>query len=192
VRGVLPAPNAHPFLKWVGGKRWLATRHDWLFPNTYNRYFEPFLGGGAVLFRLQPPSAYLSDANRDLISAYKAIKNDWKRILHLLKRHQAEHSYEYYYSIREIRCEDPVKEAARFIYLNRACFNGIYRVNRQGEFNVPKGSKETIVMTDDDFETTSRVLKRCRLVAQDFERAIALSAANDFRAPRTMTILSLA
>ncbi len=172
--------NALPFLKWVGGKRWLAARHSWLLPRSYSRYFEPFLGGGAILFHLQPNRAFLSDANNDLIRVYKAVKNDWYQIVRLLKRHQAGHSEEYYYSLRETRCSDPVKEAARFIYLNRACFNGIYRVNRQGQFNVPKGSKEKIVMDDDDFEAVARVLKNCRLVAQDFERTMMLTGHNDF------------
>ncbi|MCC8958373.1 Dam family site-specific DNA-(adenine-N6)-methyltransferase [Bradyrhizobium sp. Pear77] len=169
-----------PFLKWVGGKRWLTANHDWLLPDTFNTYVEPFLGGGAVLFHLQPDQSILSDANADLIACYKAIKKDWRKITAQLERHQRNHDDAYYYRIRSSRFSNQIDEAARFIYLNRACFNGIYRVNLEGNFNVPKGSKQKIVMDDDDFRSVSRVLRKSRLLAQDFETTIELATANDF------------
>jgi len=169
-----------PFLKWVGGKRWMIARHEWLLPRQFNTYFEPFLGGGAVLFHLQPKKAVLSDLNSDLISSYKAVKNDWRRIQQLLNRHQRAHSNDHYYKVRNLRFEDNVAEAARFIYLNRACFNGIYRVNLKGEFNVPKGSKVAIVLDDDDFQSISHILKKCRLAARDFEDTLAMASSGDF------------
>jgi DNA adenine methylase len=169
-----------PFLKWVGGKRWMTARHDWLFPQKYNFYVEPFLGGGAVLFHLRPKRSYLGDLNVDLIASYRAVKNDWKSIQRHLVRHQREHCSDYYYKIRGKRYESQTREAARFIYLNRACFNGIYRVNLKGEFNVPKGSKEAILLNDDDFQSIASLLKKCRLAARDFEDTIAMANVGDF------------
>jgi DNA adenine methylase len=158
----------------------MTARHEWLLPTKYNSYYEPFLGGAAVLFHLQPRKAVIADLNFDLIDAYKSIKSDWRNVERLISKHQRHHSYDYYYKIRGARFSDRTEEAARFIYLNRACFNGIYRVNLKGEFNVPKGSKEAIVLDDDDFESVSRLLKRCEIVAQDFEKTIAMAGKNDF------------
>lgn len=169
-----------PFLKWVGGKRWLSARYSWLIPNKIERYVEPFLGGGAMLFYLEPKTAVIADVNTELISAYSAIKKDWERIYSLLGQHQKKHSEDYYYRVRELECIDPFRRAARFLYLNRACFNGIYRVNRRGEFNVPKGSKAAIVLPDDDFQGVSRILKSCRIYAQDFEKTLTSAQAGDF------------
>ncbi|WP_024517132.1 Dam family site-specific DNA-(adenine-N6)-methyltransferase [Bradyrhizobium sp. Tv2a-2] len=169
-----------PFLKWVGGKRWMTWRHDWLFPSEYKCYFEPFLGGGAVLMHLQPRKAVIADLNVDLIEAYKAVKRDWRQIERLLAKHQRLHSHDYYYRIRATHFSERTEEAARFIYLNRACFNGIYRVNLKGEFNVPKGSKDAIVLDDDDFGSISQVLRKCQIVAQDFEETIAMAGRGDF------------
>lgn len=155
-------------------------RHAWLLPKQFNTYLEPFLGGGAVLFHLQPKRAILSDLNADLIASYRAVRNDWPRIQRLLRKHQRAHSDEHYYKIRDLRFDDDVIEAARFIYLNRACFNGIYRVNLKGKFNVPKGSKDAIVLDDDDFQSIAHVLKKCRLAARDFEETIAMAGSGDF------------
>jgi len=169
-----------PFLKWVGGKRWLTARYEWLLPKTYNAYLEPFLGGGAVLFHMKPSNAVLGDVNADLIACYAAIKRNWQLIQRLLEEHQRKHCSEYYYSVRDHRFSDKIEEAARFLYLNRACFNGIYRVNLLGKFNVPKGSKEAIILDDDDFRAVSQALKQCRLVKQDFAKTIALAKWGDF------------
>ena len=129
---------------------------------------------------MKPSKGVLGDVNTDLIACYAAIKSNWRSIQQLLEEHQRKHSSEYYYSIRGQRFSGKIEEAARFLYLNRACFNGIYRVNLMGQFNVPKGSKEAIVLEDDDFRAVSQVLKRCRFVNQDFAKTINLAKSGDF------------
>nr|WP_140482886.1 Dam family site-specific DNA-(adenine-N6)-methyltransferase [Bradyrhizobium symbiodeficiens]QDF41981.1 Dam family site-specific DNA-(adenine-N6)-methyltransferase [Bradyrhizobium symbiodeficiens] len=158
----------------------MTARHGWLLPARFNTYVEPFVGGGSVLFHIRPKKGLVSDLNVDLIDTYKAVRQDWKRIEKLLAKHQQLHSESHYYKTRSLRFAEPIEEAARFIYLNRACFNGIYRVNLKGVFNVPKGSKDAIVMPDDDFEELAKVLRKCRIVAQDFEKTIAAAGVGDF------------
>lgn len=172
--------SALPFLKWVGGKRWLPSRYGWLIPRQMKTYVEPFLGGGAMLFHLAPRTALISDVNSELIATYAAIKRDWRKVEALLAQHQKRHSETHYYRVRSADTSDPLSRAARFLYLNRACFNGIYRVNLRGEFNVPKGSKTAIMLPDDDFQSVSEILKRCRILAQDFESTMSLAKAGDF------------
>lgn len=168
-----------PFLKWAGGKRWLVKKHSRLFPNKYNRYFEPFLGSAAVFFYLQPEKSFLSDKNEELINSYQAIRDDWEKVFRNLKIHQKNHSHEYYYSIRAKRYSSVYKEAARFIYLNRSCWNGLYRVNLKGEFNVPKGTKENIIYPTDDFPSISKILQNSEIFSKDFEEIIDLSDKDD-------------
>lgn len=116
---------ATPFLKWAGGKRWFVKNHADLFPETYNRYYEPFLGSGAVFFHLEPKAAILSDANPHLIECYQAIKDDWKIITEIMRQHQHNHCKDYYYDIRGTRFDNRFERAAKFIYLNRTCWNGL-------------------------------------------------------------------
>lgn len=168
-----------PFLKWAGGKRWLADRADFALPAFPGRYIEPFLGGGAVFFSLQPKHALLSDINARLIETYQAIKADWPAVAELLKRHHAAHTTEYYYSQRDIKYSNPLQRAAQFIYFNRACWNGLYRENLDGYFNVPIGTKNNIVMDNDNFEEISRVLAGAELVCCDFENSIASAMEGD-------------
>ena len=130
-----------PFLKWPGGKRWFVANHAGLLPAAFHRYFEPFLGGGSVFFHLEPARAVLADTNRELIAAYRAVKRSRKWVEQLLAEHQRRHGEEYFYSVRDSIPADPVERAARTIYLNRTCFNGMYRVNLAGDFNVPVGTK---------------------------------------------------
>lgn len=134
-----------PFLKWVGGKRQLIPDITELLPKniaTLN-YIEPFIGGGAVLFHLQPKKAIINDFNDELINVYKVIKNDVDELIEDLAQHKNEE--EYYYNIRSLdRREDfgdmdDIKRASRVIYLNKTCYNGLYRVNNSGEFNTPFG-----------------------------------------------------
>jgi len=165
-------PIIVPFLKWAGGKRWLVHKHDQIFPKKYNRYIEPFLGGGSVFFHLQPKKSLLGDSNKHLIITYKAIKKDHKKLVKLLSHHNKKHSDDYYYKIRSEKYEDIIKQAAQFIYLNRTCFNGIYRVNQFGEFNVPRGSKDAVFLETDDFEALSKMLQRATLLSCDFEELI--------------------
>ena len=131
--------RAKPFLKWVGGKTQLLPQIFELFPKNFNRYHEPFVGGGAVFFNLQPNKAILSDVNPDLIQAYQMIRDDVDSVIAELKQHRAEEAY--YYSVRETDVAElsAAEAAARIIFLNKTCFNGLYRVNRRGKFNVPFG-----------------------------------------------------
>lgn len=174
VKAIYPevTPPVIPFLKWAGGKRWLTKRIIELAQPLGGKYIEPFLGSGAVFFALGPTQAILSDANFDLINTYEAIRNNPQRIFKLLRRHQRLHSYDYYYQIRSYKPRCEFRRAARFIYLNRTCWNGLYRVNRSGEFNVPIGTKSTVIMPTDDWAAMSRRLKPAKLVCGDFENSI--------------------
>jgi len=169
-----------PFLKWAGGKRWFVHQYSHLFPDNYNRYIEPFLGSGSVFFHVRPKRALLGDANPDLVFAYNGIKADWRRIVSLLQEHQNKHSNDYYYDVRDETPNDPIERAARMIYLNRTCFNGIYRVNLKGKFNVPRGTRNCILLKDDDFEATARLLKNTKIVEDDFETLIDQAKKGDF------------
>jgi DNA adenine methylase len=169
-----------PFLKWAGGKRWLASRIQTLVPETYNRYFEPFLGSGAAFFAIEPKRSVLSDINADLINCYVTIRDRWPMVLRLLEKHHASHCHDHYYRIRNMRFRGPVQRAAQFIYLNRTCWNGLYRVNLAGEFNVPKGTKSSVILDTDDFEWTSDLLGTSEFVCCDFEQTINRVSRNDF------------
>ncbi len=169
-----------PFLKWAGGKRWLTSRHGHLLPTKYKAYHEPFLGSGAVFFHLQPERAFLSDANVHLIECYLALKEDWQSVWNYLLAFKREHSEEYYYQVREAAFRSPSREAARFIYLNRTCFNGIYRENLKGIFNVPKGTKDAVTFPDDNFSAVSLALQSASLKSSDFAVAIDQAKRGDF------------
>lgn len=148
--------NAKPVVKWAGGKRQIIDKLIELMPNKYNHYFEPFVGGGALLFELMPKNATINDINEELIYIYKCLANikDFKLLLEDLEEHERNHSEEYYYEIRELdRSSEYVdlpiwKKASRTIYLNKSCFNGLYRVNSKGYFNVPSGKKEKVQTYD--------------------------------------------
>lgn len=169
-----------PFLKWAGGKRWFVKDYSKFFPKKFRRYIEPFLGSGVVFFHLAPQRAFLSDTNGELIEAYRAIQADWKRVVFYLKKHQKLHCREYYYIVRSSLENDPFKKAARLIYLNRTCWNGLYRVNRNGQFNVPIGTRDTIIFQDDNFPGIAEALKGVQLEALDFEPVIDSAGKNDF------------
>jgi DNA adenine methylase len=169
-----------PFLKWAGGKRWFAYYHHELLPGSFNRYIEPFLGGGAVFFSLRPSIAILSDSNRALVETYQAIRADWQLVWRYLSNHKSRHSREYYYECRSKKLRSPYTRAAQFIYLNRACWNGLYRVNLEGTFNVPIGTKDTIIFDYDDFEKISQALQGAELIVSDFEAVTDLAEKGDF------------
>jgi len=171
-----------PFLKWVGGKRWFVQQHGTIFPRTYRRYIEPFLGGGAVYFHLCPREAILGDINPEVIAAYRAVKEQWVGLKQSLAYHQRAHDEaddDYYYDIRAKSPKKLVQRASRMIYLNRTCFNGIYRVNKQGEFNVPRGTKDTVLMDSDDFKAIAKLLAGAQLRVGDFEALINEAAEGD-------------
>lgn len=169
-----------PFLKWAGGKRWFVANHSYFFPDSYGTYLEPFLGSGAVFFYMRPTRAVLADTNPELIDTYLAIREDWRSVWKRLRHHQNLHSEAYYYKIRASRPRSLAAKAARFVYLNRTCFNGLHRVNRKGEFNVPKGTKETVVFPDDDFSAVADALQNCQLLAADFEAVLDAAESGDF------------
>lgn len=168
-----------PFLKWAGGKRWLVSGHGELFRTGSRRLVEPFAGSAAVFFHMEPESAVLADANVELVETYCVVRDDPSGVETALREHQARHSADHYYEVRSQSPGSPVERAARLIYLNRTCFNALYRVNRRGEFNVPKGSKDSVVHKDDDFVLWSRVLAVAEIVAQDFELTISNAGAGD-------------
>jgi DNA adenine methylase len=169
-----------PFLKWPGGKRWLVANHsDWLV-TAVGKHIEPFLGGAAVFFHLGPQASLLSDANEDLIETYCAIRDDPEGVFERLRRHHGQHCKSYYYWMRSSKPRTSATRAAKFLYLNRTCFNGLYRVNLNGEFNVPIGSKTSVVFPTDDFSATSQLLSQAELVVGDFEKSIECAATGDF------------
>ncbi len=169
-----------PFLKWAGGKRWLARDHSDLFSTiSGSRYIEPFLGSGAVFFP-QPKQAILNDANVALIETYTAVQRDWEGVSDKLRQHHRLHSADYFYRVRSARPTSLTGRAARFIYLNRTCFNGLYRVNRQGVFNVPVGTKTDVLLGSDDFSAVSRALRDVELRALDFEEIVSIASDGDF------------
>lgn len=172
--------DIQPFLKWAGGKRWLVANHSSVFPADYKRYIEPFVGSGAIFFGLKPRSAILADINIELIACYNAIKDDWQRVTNELTKHQRLHNKDYYYKIRDYSPRDLYKRAARFIYLNRTCWNGLYRVNLKGKFNVPIGTKSSVLTDADDFEALSKLLSMAEILVSDFEHVVNQASKGDF------------
>ena len=170
-----------PFLKWAGGKRWLANQYSAVVPTKFRTYIEPFLGSGAMFFALQPPRAILADANAELIRTYRAIKNDWRGVERALRKHHLRHSRQHYYYVRASVPNDPHERAARLIYLNRTCWNGLYRrVNLQkGKFNVPIGTKTRVCLPMIPIQI-HQLLSRAKLLKSDFEQVIAMAKTGDF------------
>jgi DNA adenine methylase len=172
--------NISPFLKWAGGKRWFIASQASLLPKQFNRYIEPFLGSGAVFFFLCPERAILADSNPELIDTYLAIKQNWRLVYRYLRNHGQMHSRSYYYRIRDSKPRSRASRAARFIYLNRTCWNGLYRVNRAGVFNVPIGTRSKVIFEDDRFDRVSDALQRAELHSSDFENVIDMAKDGDF------------
>jgi len=173
-------PILVPFLKWAGGKRWLTANYTHLFPTQFNKYFEPFLGSGAAFFYLRPSEAILSDANAELVNVYDQIRANWKLVELALKRHSRNHDEIYYYEERGRKHRAKHEKAAQFLYLNRTCWNGLYRVNLKGKFNVPIGTKDAVLLDTDDFEEASCALQKATLSTNDFEPILSLAKKNDF------------
>jgi DNA adenine methylase len=171
-----------PFIKWVGGKRSLIDILKSNLPNNYNTYFEPFVGGGALFFAIQPKNAILSDINEDLVITYNMVKKQPIQLLELLHKHHKLHNEEYYYQIRQQHeSDDPLNKASRFIYLNKTCYNGLYRVNSKGEFNVPIGSyKNPNIADDENIKSCSIALKTAKIEYNSFERSLLLPKKDDF------------
>jgi len=162
--------RAAPFVKWAGGKRSIVHELVARLPKQYGKYYEPFVGGAALFFELLPRQAFLSDINFDLVLAYNAIKKDLPKLLEVLRQHSVCHSEEYYYKLRNRHdIEDPIEIVARFLYLNRTCYNGLYRVNRKGEFNVPIGSyANPDVVREKALTACSRALQNVTIEYRNF------------------------
>ncbi len=163
--------SARPFLKWVGGKRSILDELIRRLPTTYTTYCELFLGGGALYFAVKPALAYLSDVNFHLIVTFEAVRDDVEGVIRELTIHSAHHSKPYFLEGREkIFTEtDSTKLAAWFIYLNKTCYNGLYRVNKAGKFNVPMGSyKDPTILDEDNLRLCAQVLKNADIRQHDF------------------------
>lgn len=180
-----------PFVKWAGGKSQILDKIKALMPKSFNTYFEPFLGGGALFFDLTPNSAVVSDSNTELMDAFKCFQNenDYALLIEELMKHEQNHSEEYYYEVRSLDRKENYKElpvyvkAARLIYLNKACFNGLYRVNSAGYFNVPSGKKEKVKAYDKElFDNLHEYLSnnKLRIMSVDFEEATKSAKKGDF------------
>jgi DNA adenine methylase len=161
-----------PFLKWAGGKGRLIDQYQMFFPAHFSRYYEPFLGGGAIFFHLHNrcQQARLADLNDELVNVYRCVRDDTEAIIEILRKHQQRHCRDYYYAVRaNHRVRSPLYRAARLIYLNKTCFNGLYRENSKGEFNVPMGRyKQPKVCDAATLQLAASALQCAELACEEF------------------------
>ncbi len=178
-----------PFVKWAGGKRQLIPQIRERMPGKYNDYYEPFVGGGAVIFDLLPANALINDINKALINTYRTICNEpdaFLKEVNRLDNDMWEDGKKYYYSIREhyndklMRSEYDVQLAALFVFINKHCFNGLYRVNGKGLFNVPYNNSRRVSVDEDVIIATSEYLRRVTIIDGDFEQACKNAKKGDF------------
>lgn len=181
--------NAAPFVKWAGGKRQLLSEIKERMPESYNKYYEPFVGGGAVTFELLPTEAVINDINSALINAYKVIAKQSDEFLVQLKKldeEMWEDGKKYYYSLRELyndklmKKEFDVELAALFVFINKHCFNGLYRVNGKGLFNVPYNNSRRTSCDENVIKAISEYLNNVTILEGDFERACKHAGKGDF------------
>jgi DNA adenine methylase len=178
---------AGPIVKWVGGKTKLLPELRARAPKKYGTYYEPFVGGGALFFSLAPERAVLGDMNGALIDTYRTVVSDVEPVIKRLEGHKRHHHRErYYYEVRDWWNErkwttDEVGTAAAFIYLNKTCFNGLWRVNRDGGFNVPRGDyANPTILNAVGLRAASGVLGRARLMVNEYDATTAEAVAGDF------------
>lgn len=172
-----------PFVKWAGGKRQLTDILLKNIPEQYDCYIEPFVGGGALFFELLPKKAVISDINFEIINAYHVIKNNLNELLKSLKKHK--NIKEYFYKIRALNPNNLslIERASRFIYLNKTCFNGLYRENSRGEFNVPFGNyKKPNILDKENLTKISEYLNsnQIKILCQDYKETVMLAQKGDF------------
>lgn len=181
--------NLKPFTKWAGGKRQLLPQLQKFKPEIYNTYFEPFVGGGALLFSLHPQNAVINDFNSSLMNVYRVIKENPEGLLEILEKHAENNSKEYYLDIRSadrdgrIEKMSNVEKAARLLYMLKVDFNGLYRVNKKGQFNVPYGRNKNPKIADrENIMAVSNYFKSCNIdfLSGDFEEAVQGVKENDF------------
>lgn len=176
----LVQPSVKPFVKWPGGKQWLANAAPLLVPAKWGmgRYYEPFVGGAAFFFALEPAYATLSDRNRELMMTYRAIRSDADAVIRLLERYP--YDEDFYYRMRDTSPRSEAVVAARLLYLNRTCWNGLYRVNRKGRFNTPFGRFVNPTICDSGrLRASARLLHRTRLRDGDFAEVVAEATRGD-------------
>lgn len=176
-------PTAVPFVKWVGGKRSLINVIKPLLPARFNNYFENFVGGGALFYAIldRITRAYLSDNNLDLVITYQVIKEDPTQLITRLKELAAGHGEAQYYAVRDETPQDHVEVAARFIYLNKTCFNGLYRVNKSGKFNVPMGEyKNPGIVQEENLLACHRGLQKATITYHDYRDVDPKPGRGDF------------
>lgn len=178
-----------PFVKWAGGKRQLLAQIRERMPREYNRYYEPFIGGGAVVFDLLPENALINDINEALINAYVQIRENVDSFLDNINKIDSaigEDGKAYYYSMRNLynmkleKMEYDIELAALFVFLNKHCFNGLYRVNSKGLFNVPYNNSRRVSCDEKSIRMTSDYLKRVTITTGDFEDACRNAGMGDF------------
>lgn len=181
--------NVAPFVKWAGGKRQLLPQIRERMPEKYNRYFEPFVGGGAVIFELLPSNALINDINKALINAYRQICNVPEAFLEAVKKFDGEmweDGKKYYYSLREhyndklMKAEYDVELAALFVFINKHCFNGLHRVNGKGLFNVPYNNSRGVSVDEVAIMEISEYLRGVTIKEGDFEDACRGAEKGDF------------
>jgi DNA adenine methylase len=182
----VPAPVAAPVVKWVGGKSKLLPELLARMPRTFARYYEPFAGGAALFFRLAPRRAVLADRNSDLVGLYRAVAREPRAVITALQGHRTAHDEAHYYATRA-RWNDrdrewtPAERAAAFVYLNKTCFNGLWRVNRAGAFNVPIGRyADPPICVPETLLAAHDVLVRAKLRCADYRTAVDDARAGDF------------
>jgi DNA adenine methylase len=183
----LSQPRARPFLKWAGGKRQILKELLRLLPSDVKdrTYREPFLGGGSLFFALNPATAFLSDVNEHLIMAYEYVRDCPDLVSDYLCEHRKNDCPQYYYQVREVynksKSQPSAAQTARFIYLNKTCYNGVFRVNTQGLFNVPYGRYETVSLPSrDHLREVSTVLQSKQVFVASFEEALDRANKGDF------------
>lgn len=181
--------KAKPFVKWVGGKRQLANQIISLAPKKYNTYFEPLVGGGAIFFALEPQNAVINDSNSELMNTYKVIKDNPNALITFLQIHELKNNEDYFYEIRSMdRNKDydsisDIEKAARTIYLNKTCYNGLYRVNKSNQFNAPYGKYKNPVIVDyDNILACSNYLNKAnvKIFDGDYKNVLTLANKDDF------------
>lgn len=189
ILNILKENKLMPFTKWTGGKRQLLKDLTRYLPKEFNRYFEPFIGGGALFFHLTPSVATINDMNEDLILSYRQIRDDVDNLIELLEKHSKNNSKEYFLDIRKVDRDGRIKEmsdtekAARLLYMLRVDFNGLYRVNKKGQFNVPYGRyKNPKIVNETLLRNISFYLNsnEIDILNTDFEEAILEASFNDF------------
>ncbi len=175
------------FVKWAGGKKQLLSKFEEFYPENIEVYREPFVGGGAVFFHVKqkfnPKKIFLSDYNSELINLYVQIRDNLSELIKLLRIHAKNHSKDYYYEARNAynKEKDSLKKAALLLYLNRTCFNGLFRVNSKNEFNVPIGSyKNPEIVREETLKKASHLLKNVVAKAQDFKKVLETAKKGDF------------